>query len=235
MKLLLLLSLYSLFVFAAVAQSSETEARDWVPVDPDPNELSAGESVGLSGARLLALSGERSAQEQAIRIIDDLLDRGSIRFNDSEAVEVVRYVLGHGVTVINRAGGADFPILRIEAARLLARLGGSEARSMLYSVIEEDPEPLVVAEAVRSVAAMDLPPEERFYDILTARVRAMNYIDPDDSLAYTILNSVLAMHELAWQVEDPDLYEAIIGIARGDYGARVRRKAVEVLETLRED
>jgi hypothetical protein len=225
---------FVLVASAAMTQSTNPSNPDWVPIDPDPNTRSAGEAVELAGARVLAMRADRNGQLEAVRIMSGLLDEGSIRADDADAVEIVRYVLGSGVTIVNPAGGSDFPLVRIEAVRLLARLAGPDAREVLYEVIRRDHEPAVVAEAVRAIAAMNAPPEELFYDIMTARIRTMNHGEPDDRLAFTILESVLTMHGSAWQVEDPDLYEGIIGIARGEYVARVRRKAVEVLETLRE-
>lgn len=225
---------FALVASVLMTQSPNPSNPDWVPIDPEPDRRSAGEAVELAGARILAMRAGRNGQLEAVRIVRGLLDQGSIHPNDAEALEIVRYVLGSGVTILNPSGGSDFPLVRIEAARLLARLAGPNAREVLYDVILRDHEPAVVAEAIRAVAVMDAPPEEELYDIMTARIRTMNYGEPDDRLAFTILESVLLMHESAWQVEDPDLYEGIIGIARGEYVAGVRRKAVEVLETLRD-
>lgn len=235
MKRMALSVVFALVAMALTTQSTDSRNPDWVPVDPDPEARSAGEAVELSGARILAMRSDRAGQLEAVRMVSRLLEQGSIRADDADAVEIVRYVLGAGVTIVNPAGGSDFPLVRMEAARLLARLAGTDARDVLYDVIRRDHEPVVVAEAIRAVASMDAAPEEQFYDIMTARIRTMNHGSPDDRLAFTILESVLQMHDSAWQVEDPDLYEGIIGIARGEYVAAVRRKAVEVLETLRDD
>lgn len=211
------------------AQSRNDE--DWVRIDPEPEIESAGEAVGLAGARILAGSDGR----QAIGILREMLDAGSISGRHEEAIDILRTIAGQGVTVLVAGGGTSDPLIRLEATRLLGRLGGPDAREALYEIIELDPEPAVVAAGVRAVGALGEAPEERFYDALTARLRTMNVSEPDDRLAYAVLDTVLEMHDSAWAVEDPDLYEAIIGVARGRYVPEVRRKAVQVLESLRED
>jgi hypothetical protein len=218
-----------------IGQSPSSDDADWVQIDPDPQRTSAGETVSLSGARYLALSAERSGQLEAVRILERMFTSGSIDGGDEEAISILRQIVGESVTIVVVTGSSNYPLVRMQAVRLLARLGGSEAAEILYSVIERDEEPAVVAEAVLGVSSMESSPEERFYDLITARIRKMTVTEPNDRLADAILEAVTAMHEDAWAVEDPDLYEAIIGIARGRYVPAVRRKAIAVLEMLRDD
>jgi len=225
------LSVFLIFALAMIAQmgySQETELTI--------EELYL-QNAEIRIIREQAVSQNRDMKLDALENIQEMLDDGKLTTGAPEAHFVLDYLSGEGLTHTVRESGRltnYYPEVRRQAVNLLGQLGGENSQETLVSVLLNDIEPMVMAEAAYALGQLGNN-EENFASQAIANVILFEDVRlPDNNLAFA---SLLAFEKLAATnggLNDPAAFEAIIRIAQGNYIRKVRLKAVQVLDSLRQ-
>ena len=133
----------------------------------------------------------------------------------------------------------NYPVVRKEAAALLGDVGGARAQDVLLTMVREDPEPMVLAEAIYALgkigpeANADMVADHIVFTLTRENAK----ISPDNNLALATLLSLQRLFEAGMEFEDPgqlrDTVGLIIDISTNyRYITIVRERARDVLAQL---
>ena len=188
-----------------------------------------------------ARSNEYENKLLALETIRRLHESGGLP-PSPETFEIVQTLATEGTShQIRQAGRVinNHPVVRKEAAALLGDIGGREAQEVLLKVIRDDPETMVLAEAVYAIGKIgpygnaDTVAEHIVYTLIRENAR----ISPDNNLALATLYSLQRLFEAGMVFDDPvrlrDTIDLIIDISTNyRYITIVRERAQDVLARL---
>ena len=179
----------------------------------------------------LAESDEYDNKLVAIQYLQAALEDG----NTSDAViQALDRLAGDGLTTQNRTNGRlmnNFPEIRREACKLMAKVPTEHSKNMLISIAVADNEPMVIAAAVKSLGEIGINENDEAVDAIAFANRRNQVLNPTSSLALEVLN---AFEMLADKTENKKtMIDAIARISTDyHYVTPVRQKAYKLLKTL---
>jgi HEAT repeat protein len=217
------------------AQQSEEQQEEQEPRTIE--ELYLSQDIELQIIRSQAISPDREMKLLALQSIRSMVEDGSLT-DDNPGLFVVLESLaleGTGRTV--RSEGRivnNYPEVRRQAANVLGEVGGERAREVLVQILREDPETMVLSEAVYALGAGDIENDDRslayIVDVLDSQSTAQI---PDNNLAYAALLTIDKIAEKRGGVSDPEILDAVLNVATGSYIRTVRLKALDTIDQLR--
>ncbi len=184
-----------------------------------------------------AITVDRDMKLLALSNIRSMIDSGKVSTGAPEAHYVLNYLASEGIgnqIRENRRLVNNFPMVRKEACELLGNLGGENSKETLLEVLVQDDEPMVKAEAAYALGKIGYNENDEVARALAFAVVDQDVVNPDSNFAFAVL---LAFEKLAKAndgIESPEAFRAIIRIAQGNYVRDVKKKAVQVLDKLRE-
>jgi hypothetical protein len=179
----------------------------------------------------LAESDEYDNKLVALQYLQSALDDG----NTSDAViQALDRLAGEGLTTQNRTNGRlsnNFPEIRREACKLMAKVPTEHSKNMLVSIAVADNEPMVIAAAVKSLGEIGINENDEAVDAIAFANRRNQVLNPTSSLALEVLN---AFEMLADSTENKKtMIDAVARISTDyHYVTPVRQKAYKLLKTL---
>jgi hypothetical protein len=179
----------------------------------------------------LAESDEYDNKLVAIQYLQAALDDG----NTSDAViQALDRLAGDGLTTQNRTNGRlmnNFPEIRREACKLMAKVPTEHSKNMLVSIAVADNEPMVIAAAVKSLGEIGINENDEVVDAIAFANRRNQVLNPTSSLALEVLN---AFEMLADSTENKKtMIDAVARISTDyHYVTPVRQKAYKLLKKL---
>ncbi len=179
----------------------------------------------------LAESDEYDNKLVAIQYLQAALDDG----NTSDAViQALDRLAGDGLTTQNRTNGRlmnNFPEIRREACKLMAKVPTEHSKNMLISIAVADNEPMVIAAAVKSLGEIGINENDEAVDAIAFANRRNQVLNPTSSLALEVLN---AFEMLADKTENKKtMIDAVARISTDyHYVTPVRQKAYKLLKKL---
>ena len=179
----------------------------------------------------LAESDEYDNKLVAIQYLQAALDDG----NTSDAViQALDRLAGDGLTTQNRTNGRltnNFPEIRREACKLMAKVPTEHSKNTLISIAVADNEPMVIAAAVKSLGEIGINENDEAVDAIAFANRRNQVLNPTSSLALEVLN---AFEMLADKTENKKtMIDAVARISTDyHYVTPVRQKAYKLLKTL---
>jgi hypothetical protein len=191
------------------------------------------ESVELMVIRETSRADSRDQKLVALEYIGDAIGRGN---TGEEVRAALEYLSMEGVMNKARENGRlvnNFPDVRRKAAEYLGDLGTPEAKNTLLRVVVADPEPMVLQEAVKSLAKIGLNDNEETVNAIAWIVTRFDVLNPDNLLA---LSAVDAFDKIAAKnggIKDPNAIRVLIRIAEGPYIKPVQERAKQVIMDLR--
>lgn len=197
-------------------------------------ELYLSRPVTVSAAEAMIASNDRETQRMALRMLAESADKGTVDAESAEYVELMSRVLRQGVTTISRNGSrlpdSYHPLLRMEAARALARSNTPEAARHLTAAIRNDVEPRVVGEAMVALSTNDhVEPAIGSVEVAVALRREANLRGDE----VTLLSGLNALQTLARRAGEDALdlmvRETVVSIAAGGYNRQIRQAAIGAL------
>ena len=223
-----------LVVFVVASVSAQTTA------DRPPRtieDLYLSQDIELQIIRSQALSSDREMKMLALQSIRAMIDDGSIDRDNPGMLIVLEALATEGTMRQVRSGNTvmnNFPDVRRMAANLLGEVGGERAKVALMSVVAEDNEPMVLAEAVYALGVIGMNDNN---EVTAQIVRMLQFQNartlPDNNLAYAALLSLEKIAGATGGIRDPEVVNVLLDVAGGPYIRSVRLKAIDVIYALR--
>lgn len=179
----------------------------------------------------LAESDEYDNKLVALQYLANALDDG----NTSDAViQALDRLAGDGLTTQNRTNGRlmnNFPEIRREACKLMAKVPTEHSKNMLIDIATADNEPMVIAAAVKSLGEIGINNNDETVDAIAFANKRNQILNPTSSLALEVLN---AFEMLADSTENKKtMIDAVARISTDyHYVTPVRQKAYKLLKNL---
>jgi HEAT repeat protein len=183
------------------------------------------ESIENMIIREQSRADSREMKMIAIRYISDALDHGNTSPEVSEALE---YLGLEGVLNRSRENGRlvnNFPDVRQEAAKYLGKMGTPEAKSALLKMVYYDNEPMVLQEAVKSLADIGNDDDGKVVSTIAWILQKFDNTNPDDLLAFMAIDAFERLGAGSGGLSDPNAIQMLIRIAEGRYTTLVKDKA----------
>lgn len=198
-------------------------------------ELYLSQEIGIQIISSQARSNDRDAKLVAIETARELFEAGDLVVTP-ELLTIVESLATEGTSREVRSGGRVvnyFPVVRKEAAALLGDMGGEGPKNILLEIVREDPEPMVLAEAIYALGKIGLnEANEVTNHIVFVLTRENARLAPDNNLA---LATLLAMDKLVEQGAelDVDAVTLLIDLSTNyRYITMVRDRASDLLARL---
>lgn len=202
--------------------------------DATIEELYLSQDIEIQIMRSQALSDDREIKELALRNIRTLIEQGS---QNPGLYVILESLASEGVGRQVREAGAvvnNFPNLRREAASLLGEIGGERAKNALVSVMRDDPEPMVLAEAAYALGRIGINDGNEVSDYLVRTLQRENASEtPDNNLAFAIILGLEQLSAATGGLSDPEVIGVLLDTASSPYIVAVRRRAVDAIVTMR--
>jgi hypothetical protein len=201
-------------------------------------EMSVEESYLQDAVELMIIREQSRAESRdmkmiALEYIGDAISRGN---NGEEVRAALEYLALEGVMNKARENGRlvnNYPDVRTKAATYLGELGTPEAKNTLIKIVTADPEPMVLTEAVKSLAKIGINDNEETVNIITRVVSKFDTLNPDNLLALSALDAYDKLAQNTGGKLDPSAIQLIIRIADGAYAKPIQAKAKLVLSNIR--
>ena len=216
------------FVFAQTSQVQKKNTETEKETSVESEYLN---DVDSDIIMTLAESDEYDNKLVALQYLSSALDDG----NTSDAViQALDRLTGEGLTTQSRTNGRlsnNFPEIRREACKLMAKVPTEHSKNTLVSIAVADNEPMVIAAAVRALGEIGINNNDETVDAIAFANRRNQVLNPTSSLALEVLN---AFEMLADSTENrKSMIDTIARISTDyHYVTPVRQKAYKLLKTL---
>jgi hypothetical protein len=222
-KIVLTAALASLFsVSAATAQEMSVE------------ESYLQESIENMIIRENSQALGRDMKLVALEYIGEAIEHGN---TSAEVKNALEYLALEGITNQTRENGRllnNFPDVRAKAVAYLGDVGTPEAKNALLKVMLADPEPMVLTEAVKSLAKIGLNENEETANTISWVVTRFDVLNPDNLLALSALEAFATLAKKNGGLRDPSALRTIMRIADGRYISPVKDRARQLIFDLRQ-
>jgi HEAT repeat protein len=217
------------------AQQSEEQQEEQEPRTIE--ELYLSQDIELQIIRSQAISPDREMKLLALQSIRSMVEDGSLTEDNPGLFVVLESLALEGTGRTVRSEGRivnNYPEVRRQAASVLGDVGGEQAREVLVQILREDPEPMVLSEAVYALGSGDIENDERSLAYIVDVLSTQNTAEaPDNNLAYASLLTVDKIAEKRGGISDPEILDAVLNVATGRYIRTVRLKALDTIDKLR--
>jgi len=192
-------------------------------------------SVEFQILREKAFSEDYDMKMSALDDLDKKINDGSVGDNAAQVQFVLEYLSLEGTARMVRENKRQinyFPEVRRRAANMLGKLGTPEAQKALINVLLGDVEPMVKAEAAYGIGSIGLNENNEATQAIAFAYDKEDPSKPDNNYAFAV---ALAMEKLGKKsgVKDPAAYRTLVKIAQGNYIRSVKLKAMQVLESMK--
>jgi hypothetical protein len=126
-----------------------------------------------------------------------------------------------------------FPEVRRRAANMLGKLGTPEAQKALINVLLGDDEPMVKAEAAYGLGTIGLNDNNETTQALAFAFDKEDPGKPDNNYAFAVALAMEKLGKKSGGVKDPAAYRTLVKIAQGNYIRSVKLKAMQVLDSMK--
>ncbi|GHV00767.1 hypothetical protein FACS189483_10980 [Spirochaetia bacterium] len=192
------------------------------------------DSVELMIIREQSRSDSRDMKFVALEYISAAIARGN---TGEEMRSTLDYLALEGIANRTRENGRlvnNYPDVRLRAVTYLGDLGTAEAKDTLIKVILAENEPMVLAEAVKSLARIGLNDNEETVNAISWVITRFDVLNPDNTLALSALDAYEKFAETSGGIKDPTTIRAIMRIVEsGSYNRIVKERAQQILANLR--
>jgi hypothetical protein len=181
-----------------------------------------------------SVAAGREMKLVALEYISEAIEHGNTSDDVRNALE---YLALEGLTNQTRENGRminNFPDVRAKAVVYLGQVGTPEAKNALLKVMLADPEPMVLTEAVKSLAKIGLNENEETANTISWVVTRFDVLNPDNLLALSALEAFEILAEKNGGLKDPSALRTIMRIADGRYITPVRDRARQLIFDLRQ-
>jgi hypothetical protein len=185
-----------------------------------------------------AESVDRDMKKIAIQDLENMIADGEIAEDDRELISILSSLGSEGISnqVIEQGSVINnFPLVRMDAVRLLGEVGGEIARDSIVSILLTDNEPTVLAEAIVALSKVGVDENGVVEAVLADAMRSQTALVKDNNFANAYIIAVGNLAE-SGSIKDYTVIEEFTKIYnhRNGYAREVRLKAFDLLITLKE-
>jgi hypothetical protein len=219
----------------AMAQTAGKKANDGKQ-ELSVEESYLQESVETMVIREQSRSDSRDMKFVALEYISDAIEGGRAGEEIQKALE---YMALEGVVNKTREGGVgrvinNFPDVRTKTAQYLGQVGGERAKDTLVRVLLAETEPMVLTEAIKSLAKIGLNENDEVVTTISWVATRFDVLGPDNTLALSALEAYEQIADKNGGIKDPFTVRTIVRIANnGQYIRPVQARAQDLLGKLR--
>ncbi len=194
------------------------------------------ESVEMMVIREQSRTDNRDMKFVALEYVNDAIEAGR---GGEEIQRALEYMALEGIVNKSREGGTgrvvnNYPDVRTKACESLGRIGGEQAKNTLIRVMLAENEPMVLTEAIKSLAKIGLNENDEVVTTISWVATRFDILSPDNTLALSALEAYEQIAEKNGGIKDPFTVRTIVRIAsNGNYLRPVQARAQEVLGELR--
>lgn len=223
-----------LLLLAAVALGAQAPATSGRELTIEEKFLQ--KSIALQILREQAFAPE---YESKMLALDDLAARvgaGSLGDEADDVEFILEYLAMEGTSRIVREGlrlANYFPDVRRRATELLGKVRTPQAKDALITVLLNDDEPMVKAQAAWSLGELGMNDNNEVVAALVFAVDREDHSRPDNNWGYAIALAFEKLHQKTGGISYPGAFRALVKISQGNYLATVRQKALQVLDVLK--
>ncbi len=179
----------------------------------------------------LAESDEYDNKLVAIQYLAAALEEGN---TSPSVIQALDRLAGEGLTTQSRTNGRlsnNFPEIRREACKLMAKVPTEHSKNMLIDIATADNEPMVIAAACKALGEIGINNNDETVEAIAFANRRNRVLNPTSSLALEVLN---AFEVLADSTEDKkNIIREVTAISADyHYVTPVRQKALNLLKKL---
>ena len=234
LKRLLFLGVVFLAALTMVMGQSNTSRNPSSNREMSVEQSYLQESVELMIIREQSRADSRDMKLVALEYINDAINRG----NTGEEIRSSLEYLGlEGVVNQTRENGRlvnNYPDIRTRAATYLGMLGTPQAKDSLIKMVLADNEPMVLTEAIKSLAKIGLNDNDETVNAISWIVTRYDVLNPDNLLALSAIEAYEKIAEANNGIKDPSAIRTLIRIAEGHYNRSVQERAKQALAELRQ-
>lgn len=202
--------------------------------DQAPEDSFAQKRVAL--LNLLVYSDDMTEKLLALQELENLMKSGRIRQDDEELIHTVLTLArqGSGVRLYDSELNVtnNNVVLRIQACNLLAIIGGPLALNSLLSVMNNDPDPTLVAIAMEELAKIDADNSSIVLDYIVNVFIKFHNLNKSNTLADSFLKAVDSyVQRTNGEAINPRVSMAVhlINLPSSSYGTIVRVRARDMI------
>jgi hypothetical protein len=221
-------------IFVAAAAACLLAAPAATTQEMSVEESYLQESIENMIIREQSVAIGRDMKLVALEYIGEAIGHGNTSDDVRNALE---YLALEGLTNQTRENGRminNFPDVRARAVTYLGEVGTPEAKNALLKVMLADPEPMVLTEAVKSLAKIGLNENEETANTISWVVTRFDVLNPDNLLALSALEAFETLAEKNGGLKDPSALRTIMRIADGRYITPVKDRARQLIFDLRQ-
>jgi len=189
------------------------------------------ESVENMIIREQSRSDSREMKFIALEYISDAISRGN---TGEEIRQALEYMSLEGTLNRGRENGRlvnNYPDVRRESVKYLGKMKTEEAKETLLKIIYYDNEPMVLQEAVKSLADIGIDDNGKTISTIAWILQKFDNTNPDNLLA---LSAIEAFEKLGTgRIRDPHAIQMLIRISDGPYIRPVQERARQALANIR--
>jgi hypothetical protein len=176
----------------------------------------------------------RDTKLVALEYIAEAINHGNTSDDVRNALE---YLSMEGLTNQTRENGRlinNFPDVRARAVTFLGEIGTPEAKNTLLKVMLAESEPMVLTEAVKSLAKIGLNESEETTNTISWVIARFDVLNPDNLLALSALEAYEILAKKSGGLKDPSVIRTILRIADGRYIKPVQDRARQLIFDMRQ-
>jgi hypothetical protein len=210
-------------LFLLTAQNTEMSVEESYLQESVENMIIREQSRGDS----------REMKMIALTYIGDAISRGN---TGNEVRQALEYLGLEGVLNRGRENGRlvnNFPDVRREAVKYLGQMGTVEAKDTLLKIIYYDNEPMVLQEAVKSLADIGNDDDGKTVSTIAWILQKFDNTNPDNLLALSAIEAFEKLGANSGGLKDPNAIQMLIRIAEGPYIRPVQDRAKAALGKIR--
>jgi hypothetical protein len=187
--------------------------------------------------KIIRESAHSESEEQKLMALEFIKDAISHGNGQEDLRASLEYLATEGTVVMIRENGRvvnDYPLIRKQVVEYLGELGTAEAKDTLIKIIRADTDPLVLAEAFKSLAKIGINDQDQTVSEISRVVQRYTILAGNKSKTdeYLIHFALEAYEQLALAnggIKDQYTLAAIADIMVGPYQKNIRDRARNLL------
>jgi outer membrane protein assembly factor BamB len=226
-----------------VLYAFQTDAE--VRVEPSPEitykqlteeqlDTALGSNMDYQFLKNLARSLDRNGKEQFIDEVTERAESHTLGSSEPYVLGLLTLLAGEGVLTpyfSNKQSQKQIPALRIDAIRLLGKIGTKNTAVFLNTLLRYEYDEHVSAAAIRAAGALRVDPAGTLFDTIQKQIQKDSLAGRTDRLASAVIETVDSIVQYRGYA-GPACHKLLFHIVKSNYSRDIREKALESMRAL---